>query len=132
MLVSELINKLQAMDQTSEVAADIWDFEDIRSASEDHEKLTDAHCKIVIDYLQRNLDSEYGINNERVIRVVDNLISEGQIVLIQDESDYFVIADYIWHEMKSDKDLSQDDAITKAAEHFRVDRSRLKNYIDNN
>lgn len=79
MLVSELIKQLQSMEQSAEVVADIWGYDEIRNASEDHESLSDDQCRVVINYLYRNLDSEHGINNERVIRIVDNLFASGEI-----------------------------------------------------
>lgn len=50
----------------------------------------------------------------------------------EDEIDFVVITDYIWHEMKDWEDLTKEDAITKAAEHFGVERSKLQEYIDEN
>ncbi len=79
MKVSELIELLQKLPQDAEIVADVWTADDIRSSADHLENLTDVQCKVVIDYLYKNSDSEYGINNDRVIRIVDNLIDSGEL-----------------------------------------------------
>ena len=80
MKVSELIQQLLLQyDEDAEIVADIWSADDIRSSAEHLENLTNEQCKVVIDYLYNNSDSEYGINNDRVIRIVDNLIDSGEL-----------------------------------------------------
>lgn len=79
MKVSELIEQLKQYDQDSVVAADIWSYDDVRSAADHLENLTDEQCITVLAYLNKNLDSEYGITNDRVIRIVDNLIESGEL-----------------------------------------------------
>ncbi|WNA15671.1 hypothetical protein XaC1_28 [Xanthomonas phage XaC1] len=79
MKVSELIAELLKQDQNKDVVADVWYADDIREAAEHLEKLTDEQCQKIIQYLERNPNSEYGINNERIIDIVDNLIESGEI-----------------------------------------------------
>lgn len=80
MKVSELITMLQTQyNEDAEIVADIWTAGDIRSAAEHLENLTDEQCAVIMNYLYKNSDSEYGINNDRVIRIVDNLIDSGEL-----------------------------------------------------
>lgn len=79
MKVSELIEQLKQYNQDAVIAADIWTADDVRNAAEHLENLTDEQCITVLAYLNKNLDSEYGITNDRVIRIVDNLIDSGEL-----------------------------------------------------
>ena len=79
MKVSELIKHLKQYNEDLEIVADIWTYDDIRAAAEHLENLTDEQCSVIMNYLYKNSDSEYGINNDRVIRIVDNLIETGEL-----------------------------------------------------
>lgn len=79
MKVSELIEQLKQYNQDAVITADIWTADDVRNAAEHLENLTDEQCITVLAYLNKNLDSEYGITNDRVIRIVDNLIDSGEL-----------------------------------------------------
>lgn len=80
MKVSELIKELQEQyDQDADIVADIWTADDIRAAAEHLNDMTDEQCSVVINYLYKNPNTEYGINNERIVIIVDNLIKYGDL-----------------------------------------------------
>ena len=77
--VQELIEHLQTLPVDDFVIADIWRTEDIRSAGEHLEKLTDEQCKTVMAYMHKEYSTEQGYNNSIINDSVDECIDQGLI-----------------------------------------------------